>query len=75
MNSPVPGQNLDNDGIGHIYGAEASARLASYGSDLGTPDANIADPAAHLAAARRKRPEDLRKSLEQKLRLLLAGAR
>lgn len=27
VNSPVPGQNLDNDGIGHIYGAEASARL------------------------------------------------
>jgi TonB family protein len=27
VNSPVPGQNLDNDGIGRIYGAEASARL------------------------------------------------
>ncbi|HVZ75511.1 MAG TPA: TonB family protein [Polyangia bacterium] len=27
VNSPVPGQNLDNDGIGRIYGAEFSARL------------------------------------------------
>jgi TonB family protein len=27
VNSPVPGQNLNNDGIGRIYGAEASARL------------------------------------------------
>ncbi len=27
VNSPVPGQNLDNDGIGRIYGAEASAKL------------------------------------------------
>jgi TonB family protein len=25
--SPVPGQNFDNDGIGRIWGAEASARL------------------------------------------------
>ena len=27
VNSPVPGENLNNDGIGRIYGAEASARL------------------------------------------------
>ena len=27
VNSPVPGQNLNNDGIGRIYGAEVSARL------------------------------------------------
>ena len=27
VNSPVPGENLNNDGIGRIYGGEASARL------------------------------------------------
>lgn len=27
VNSPVPGENLNNDGIGRIYGAETSARL------------------------------------------------
>jgi hypothetical protein len=27
VNSPVPGQNLNNDGIGRIYGGEASAKL------------------------------------------------
>jgi hypothetical protein len=27
VNSPVPGENLDNDGVGRIYGAEASAKL------------------------------------------------
>jgi TonB family protein len=27
VNSPVPGENLNNDGVGRIYGAEASARL------------------------------------------------
>jgi hypothetical protein len=27
VNSPVPGENLNNDGIGRIYGLEASARL------------------------------------------------
>jgi len=27
VNSPVPGENLNNDGIGRIYGAEVSARL------------------------------------------------
>ena len=27
VNSPVPGQNLNNDGVGRIYGAEVSARL------------------------------------------------
>jgi TonB family protein len=27
VSSPVPGENLNNDGIGRIYGAEASARL------------------------------------------------
>jgi TonB family protein len=27
VNSPVPGQNLNNDGIGRVYGLEASARL------------------------------------------------
>jgi hypothetical protein len=27
VNSPVPGENLNNDGIGRIYGAEASAKL------------------------------------------------
>jgi hypothetical protein len=27
VNSTVPGENLNNDGIGRIYGAEASARL------------------------------------------------
>lgn len=27
VNSAVPGENLNNDGIGRIYGAEASARL------------------------------------------------
>jgi len=27
VNSPVPGENLNNDGIGRIYGAEMSARL------------------------------------------------
>jgi TonB family protein len=27
VNSPVPGENLNNDGIGRIYGAELSARL------------------------------------------------
>jgi TonB family protein len=27
VDSPVPGENLDNDGIGRIYGAEASAKL------------------------------------------------
>jgi len=27
VNSPVPGENLNNDGIGRIYGAEASGRL------------------------------------------------
>jgi TonB family protein len=27
VNSPVPGENLNNDGIGRIYGLEASAKL------------------------------------------------
>ena len=27
VNSPVPGENLNNDGIGRIYGGEVSARL------------------------------------------------
>jgi TonB family protein len=27
VNSPVPGENLNNDGIGRIYGGEASAKL------------------------------------------------
>jgi TonB family protein len=27
VNSPVPGENLNNDGIGRIYGAEGSAKL------------------------------------------------
>jgi len=27
VNSPVPGENLNNDGVGRIYGAELSARL------------------------------------------------
>ncbi|MEA2696214.1 MAG: hypothetical protein QOI66_485 [Myxococcales bacterium] len=27
VNSPVPGENLNNDGIGRIYGAEVSAKL------------------------------------------------
>ena len=27
VNSTVPGENLNNDGIGRIYGAEASAKL------------------------------------------------
>ncbi|HEX2659326.1 MAG TPA: TonB-dependent receptor, partial [Polyangia bacterium] len=27
VNSPVPGENLNNDGVGRIYGAETSARL------------------------------------------------
>jgi TonB family protein len=27
VNSPVPGEHLDNDGVGRIYGAEASAKL------------------------------------------------
>lgn len=27
VNSPVPGENLNNDGVGRIYGGEASARL------------------------------------------------
>jgi TonB family protein len=27
VNSPIPGENLNNDGIGRIYGGEASAKL------------------------------------------------
>lgn len=35
VNSPVPGENLNNDGIGRIYGAEASARLRPTGKSNG----------------------------------------
>ena len=35
VNSPVPGQNLNNDGIGRIYGAEASAKLRATAKSSG----------------------------------------
>ena len=35
VNSPVPGENLNNDGIGRIYGGEASAKLRSTAKSSG----------------------------------------
>ena len=35
VNSPVPGENLNNDGIGRIYGGEASATLRPTASSSG----------------------------------------
>jgi TonB family protein len=35
VNSPVPGEHLNNDGIGRIYGAEASAKLRPTATSSG----------------------------------------
>ena len=35
VNSAVPGQNLNNDGIGRIYGGEASAKLRATATSSG----------------------------------------
>ena len=55
-----------------FYG-EASARLASYGVDLGDAGSNLKEVGPHVDWARRQSAEALRQAIENKVRTLLAG--
>ena len=57
----------------HFF-AEASARIASYGIDLGDKGASLRDVQPHLDWAKRQTMAALREGLETKLRALLASA-
>jgi hypothetical protein len=54
--------------------ADASARFASWGIDLGDRGANLREAQPHLQWARKQTVARLREEIEQKLRVLLAGA-
>jgi hypothetical protein len=55
-----------------FYG-EASARLASYGADLGDAGANLKESGPHVEWARHHSSDAQRQSIEQKVRALFAG--
>lgn len=60
-------------GAAERFYADASARMAAYGVDLGNPGANLKDSGAHLNWAKGQALSKLRQELEVKVRTLLAG--
>ena len=54
--------------------ADASARLASYGVDLGDAGSNLRERQAHMDWAQRQTPQKMREAIAEKVTLLLKGA-
>ena len=64
---------LGKDAADKFY-AESSARLAGYGMKLGDAGANRTDMESHLKWAQQQTVQNLRESLETKVRTVMAGA-
>ena len=58
----------------HLFYGDLSARLASYGIDLGNPGANGLDAGSHAEWARHQSHETLRGQIADKVRRLMAGS-
>lgn len=54
--------------------ADASARLASYGIELGDAGSNLRERQAHLDWAQRQTPQKMREAIGEKVTVLLTGA-